>query len=224
MGKSKHGSKKAKEQIQAAHKNGAQSAPPKNPSGPEYHGNSGQVPDPKPPIGWLERATFVVVLFAAAGAVCSGIYARRQANIAKDTFDATVRPYVAIIGTPIIRNGPTPEQSNAMTYGVEIKNVGSVPATQFTANWEIYIGGIFLPDSGIPDAPTTLFPTQTINMSADLTGSIYTGVFYGTKILIMNVWFSYNGPGDAKYTSCEKYQYIPRIGGFVNLGPLCKPQ
>jgi hypothetical protein len=152
----------------------------------------------------------------------------RQSNtIAKAASDLAYRPYIGVDTMPVtyIEFGPKGEVSLSknitdrtrnMIIGAEIKNFGPVPGTQFTSSWRVWIGGREQPMRRFSDAPSTLYPTETVAFKATTGETVCRSILNGTD-LVTEVTVDYTGP-NGRYHECVKEQFEKSGAAFLNLG------
>lgn len=159
----------------------------------------------------------------------------RQANVInKRADDLAYRPYVgagglfAKCGFKDMNGNTHLSQSlvkacTFLDFTAEIKNFGPVPATNYTARWRVFVGGIERRGSGIPDKPTTLFPGEALYLTGQIGTNDYPSVISGEKNLICEITIQYEGP-NGHHTNCSKHAYSPRTNAFLNLGACGGPK
>ena len=174
---------------------------------------------------WTKVATALIFVYTA--------FSGWQLKIARDTFNAANRPYVGINGMAVVYTPSVvtnSEQVNempnnetvALSFRVEIKNFGPVPAMEETDDWKVFIDGIEQPKTKVADSPRTVFPGQLLYLSGTIGGGDFQAIQSGGKKLVIDVWEDYTGAA-GHYKSCEREQYAPNYRAFFNLGAQCAP-
>jgi hypothetical protein len=158
---------------------------------------------------------------------------RESVKIAHDTFVAANKPSVGVNGISPMYGTKTDggeafsslrtKKTDNLGFRVDVKNFGSVAATNFTAKWIVFLDGV--PGKGIgPESGTVvLFPQKSIFFQGYIGSENYQAVVVSaTKTLELEVTVSYDGPGpNQNYTYCEKDRFSPTMNAFTNLGAAC---
>jgi hypothetical protein len=176
-------------------------------------------------IFWTKVAAGLVLLYTLVSAF--------QLKVARDTFDAANRPYIGVngIGVEFLQHqvtnagqiSPVPTaETTALAFRVEIKNFGPVPGTNSKLTWRVFLDGIELPQTKVPDSRQTIFPGESVFLTGNTSEVDYAAVQSGGKTLAIDVWVDYFGPS-GHYTECQRSQYRPQLAGFFNLGAQCAP-
>lgn len=160
--------------------------------------------------------------------------AKRSADIARDAFKASNRPYVGV-GTIIIKylsadvsgvitfyDRPVRQAVN-MDFSIETKNYGTVPALEFEGEWKVWFDGIEVPGSKVPDRPSTLFPGQSIFTADQIGTDKYADMIASRKILEFEANISYRD-ASARYSECSRHRFAPNVNGFMDLGACEEPR
>src|SRR5207245_2523613 len=151
-------------------------------------------------------------------------------KIARDTFNATNRPYVGVnfitlsyassdsAGHPKFEQTPTSGADVvAINIRADIKNFGPVPGRNFRADWKVFFGGKEEPgDKKIPDTPSTIYPTQSAYLEMIIRGEEYKALAAG-KQLKLDITVEYDGPS-GHYKECQEHQYAHTAYAFMMLG------
>jgi len=175
---------------------------------------------------WTRAATVMIFLYTG--------FAAWQVKISHDTFNAANRPYVGVSGISIkhlkkdntgaLQGVDKPDKdTHWLNIGVEIKNFGPVPGTNYKSDWEVFIAGV--PGRGVgavDEVPTTIFPGESLFKDAQIGETDYPAVMDGTKSLMLNLSIEYDGPA-GHYKQCSKQDFLPMINGFLDRGPDCGP-
>lgn len=140
--------------------------------------------------------------------------ARRSADTSQRIFVFSNRPYVGISRVGVINN----PKEHVMGIQFGIKNFGAVPGTRFSSEGGLWIDGSKIPTEKIPDRPMTIFPGEEMNLAAEIGGDTYGKLMAGTSTMICRISIRYSGPSGT-YTYCDKQQFAPDVGGFLDLGP-----
>ncbi len=147
--------------------------------------------------------------------------ARELANAAQDVFETANRPYIGSAGITTIVIDKIGQGKN-IRIKPKFKNYGTTPAEETETHWFILINGIKQEGRKLADQPRILFPSASTTYVGTV-GTAYTDqVLNGDATLQVILLATYSGPKN-KYTYCEKQQYHPEEGLFVNLGR-CDPQ
>ncbi len=157
--------------------------------------------------------------------------AKRSANIAQRTYDATNRPYVGMDGITISHmsldaNGVThyqprkTKETAQMAFSVVIKNFGPIPGSNFSCDMKVFLDGVKLPGTKIADKPNTIYPTETFALSGATGTDSYPNIMNGKSILEIQVRIEYAGPS-ARYEECVRSHYDAEVNSFLALGD-CK--
>jgi hypothetical protein len=160
--------------------------------------------------------------------------AKRSADIARDAFKASNRPYVGI-GTIMIKYLSTDvsgvitfydrpvRQAINMDFTIETKNYGTVPALDFQGEWKVWFDGIEVPGSKVADRPSTLFPGQSIFTPDQIGTDKYADMIASRKILEFEANISYRD-ASARYSECSRHRFAPNVNGFMDLGACGEPR
>ena len=172
---------------------------------------------------WTRVATGLVFIYT----VVMGLQLKTQ----RDTFNATNRPYVgskmAVGFAWTDANGvfqtsmKSTREATMMDINALFQNYGPVPGTNFKGSWRVFLDGVEQPTiNKAADLPSTIYPTQTKLLPAQIGPPVYKDITTGSKTLIIDVTVNYDGP-NGHYTECEREQYAPELGNFFDLGPRC---
>jgi hypothetical protein len=135
-------------------------------------------------------------------------------KIAQATYSDTVRPYVGVWNQTPIHN----VKDRIFTINFDIKNFGTIPATDFLADWRCTIDKHIIPASSeIKQDPGTLFPGDYISKVAAARSRDYDLIVSGREILEFEVVANYKGPNH-KYNYCGKFRYVSSIDRFISTG------
>jgi hypothetical protein len=164
---------------------------------------------------WSDPTVIASVINALAMVVYVGITAgilkasRDNTKATRDIFEAAYRPYLSV---STMKFGPSKHRPQERIVLFELKNSGSVPATEFHCAITAILDGKARPANVHADSPSkTLFPNET------------TGVFYfpGEEELariadvMFSVKISYRGVNGQKHGYEGRYHYHPRTDFFV---------
>jgi hypothetical protein len=177
-------------------------------------------------VDWL---TLAAVIIYAGLTGWQGCMTHSLVSTAQKTYQASSRPYVGIDGDSLafyrsvegkarFQPNGRDKDSVAMKVEVDIKNFGTTPALDFDGGWDVRISGKSLKFTKIATAPTTVFPTQKVNLAAIIQNPQYQLVIDGTATLQFDVWFSYRGQGPQTYSYCDRQQYTTEKATFMDLG------
>ena len=174
----------------------------------------------------LRYQTKAQVDAANAGVTSSGA-AKSAAQTAKAAFEVSNRPYVDIIGAAAAKfeNGQGLSKLTELHFEAQFKELGPVPALNFTADWKIFLDGVEQGgrEGTIPAKPSTLYPgAPPVSLNGWLHGVDAQKVFSGKSSLELEVTISFSGSDpNQKYKECEKMRYDAPAIGFFDLGPTC---
>jgi hypothetical protein len=185
---------------------------------------------------WKQDRNFLVEIAAIfVGAIVALIYGCQlwqmiEANrISQTTFYSINRPFIGYDGTSvrhIARDTKTnsnvlspvrTDKTQELQFEAHIKNAGSLPGTNFTGHWRVFLNGIEQSSLNLPGAPYTLFQGQVVALSGVIGIRDYPQVMAGTEILSIKVYVSYDGPKN-HYEECREEQYNQDVNGFLNIG------
>jgi hypothetical protein len=148
--------------------------------------------------------------------------ARRSADISRDTFVVSNRPYVGVTEGTVTTIGEGQKRNLKIT--LDAKNFGHSPGSKFVFAWVIKVNGIVQPADtfGEPNPPDNeIFPSQGVRLEG-LIGTIdYEAVRSGKKPLDVDVLISYAGIG-GQYTYCENLHYEWKQNILLNAGRRCE--
>lgn len=160
--------------------------------------------------------------------------AKRSADVARQSFDFTNRPYIGIdqinigYGIPgsdeLAIPSPSPkvlEIAKRMRTTVAIKNFGPVSGSNCVLTWRVLVDGNPIPmDTVGKDKPFTFLPTEVVALHSETKESDYARISRGESVLSFELTTEYDGPSQ-HYKECTKQQYSKDLHAYVNLGPQC---
>jgi hypothetical protein len=134
-------------------------------------------------------------------------YQRENTDIQRQTFRSANRPYVSASALTPMRD----TVRKTIVFQIELKNVGTVPATDFQPVWKIYENGVEQPQYGVVERkPTLLFPQQGVMLFGVIPSSRFDALASGATQLEIVVDVAYRGT-DIIHHSHQKFRYMHDI-------------
>lgn len=178
---------------------------------------------------WLERLTLLAIVVYAGITFWQGCLTRKVVEVAQETYESSQRPYIGV--NVINRNfvywddkgirhasSALIKEATNMDFTAEMKNFGPVPGANFYPAWKVLWNDVALKGiDRIPDTPTTLYPSQTAVLYAQLSREEFASLMDGTGRLELQITVAYDGP-TRHYTECKRFQYANGIHAFFDLG------
>ena len=176
----------------------------------------------------VECATVVLIAIYAGLTLWQGCLTRELVVLGQKTYDASQRPYIGLNTIEIdYVNSKDPDrthsskfptdQSDGLAFTIKIKNFGPVPGTNYKARCKGFVDNIPMLGFGVPDTPTTVFPTQEASLMGGVWGEDYKRLLDGRSILDIEVTVDYDGPA-GHYSQCDRNQFFAKTNVFADLG------
>jgi hypothetical protein len=179
----------------------------------------------------VEIVTLIAVIVYAGLTAWQAFLTRQLVITANKTFELSNRPYLGVNGIRIehvardasgqIMRSPTPQPWTVdMGIDVDVKNFGTVPATNVKSTWAELFAGV---DRGggerLSDTPSTVFQGTIVTLPGETGKNAYPEVIKGTTKLDLRITFTYDGPS-GHYVYCQNEEYSPVDNMFLDTG-LC---
>jgi hypothetical protein len=159
--------------------------------------------------------------------------ARDTLKVARDTFNASNRPYIGVSrmnvhyfphnATSMEQAGKIPaSDTTRFSFSAEVKNFGQVPGTECKIRWRVFLDGVEMKESLVPDSPDSMFPSEEVGLVGNIGEKDYSAIQRGNAVLAVDVLAEYNGPS-GHYKYCSRQQYTPNLHAFISLGAQCAP-
>jgi hypothetical protein len=159
---------------------------------------------------FVSLATAIIVFAYTTIAAWQGCLSKKQVEIAQRTFDAVNRPYVGT-WNPIAGRD---DKQRILTINFHLKNFGSIPATDFLADWRVRVNGQLGPlNYGVEQGPGILFPGAETTMVGDVRNEVFDAVTSGKQSLDIEIVAEYSGPS-GPYEYCVKEHYLSNVNSF----------
>ena len=139
---------------------------------------------------------------------------KRSTEITQKIFEAANRPYIGTEGVKTRIN----ELEGFLRFEVEIKNFGTVPASNLTGGWDILYNGELLPIVRPQRDASILLPQGSIFLVAQLADPQFQPLADGEARLELRLSFRYTGVTDHEYQYRERYEFVRDLRGFASMG------
>jgi hypothetical protein len=181
----------------------------------------------------VECVTMGLVAIYASLTAWQGCESSQLVRTAQDTYNAVDRPYVGIGGLDVfllqrepdgqlsvIRDSLKRGHANQMSFSIDVKNFGSVPALDVVTHIDARDNGSPISVEGVPDKGSELFPGNSFSMGGMAGFNVYPAIASGKSIFQFDLHISYNYAHQS-YQYCVREQYSPQYVKFMNLGDMC---
>jgi hypothetical protein len=138
----------------------------------------------------------------------------RNSDVTRRIFETSYRPYVGVVSVSAFLD----RTNKVMTLNVEWKNLGSIPAINVKAEWAVFIDGVRVPSSKIPDEPIVMLPSDHHFFAGSIRSSSYDDVVSGKSKVEISVDINYEGPSGQAYRTTTKHRYAHELNNFIGLG------
>jgi hypothetical protein len=163
--------------------------------------------------------------------LAQGWLTREILKVSQKTYEASERPYIGVENIPSgyvskdkdgeLKSVPKPEKDAFLTqfqFSAQIKNFGPVPGRNCAAHARAFWNDKEVPSAKrFSDTPTTIFPTEVVNIPGHIENSSVDSLVRGTGILELEIAIDYDTTTSHDH-SCTKYRYSSDDGGFALLG------
>ena len=174
-------------------------------------------------LGWTIVTACLVFIYTGIAAY--------QLKTARDTFNASNRPYIGIDASTMIHflksdsgewvqapDGRPNSKTERMAWQIQVKNFGPVPGINYREMPRVFLDGVEKPAAlDIHGNRATVFPGQVVLYGGSASGDTYQRIMNGKSVLLLEIAIEYDGPhGHTKY--CERREYYPVSNGFYMPG------
>jgi hypothetical protein len=156
-----------------------------------------------------------------AGATCLNVVIagfqwdamRRSAKIALKAFESGTRPFIGVTSFSF-----GSEDHKTAQLKITFENFGTIPADEFSLEWDVYLNAKLLPNTKVSANPTMLLPHVPQSLLGAMDYTVFTAITQGTTPLEIIVHVSYTWGENKTHTYNEKHRYDPEQRAFMNLG------
>jgi hypothetical protein len=180
-----------------------------------------------PRSGWKDpmiASTIVIALATIANVFISTFLwrttnesvkaARDSVEVTQRIYKASNRPYIGISSATMNKDA----KNKTLNYELEIKNFGTVTATNASFDVKTFINDQIQPQTYFPDSGnTSLAPTGSANIGDTISTSGYKAIVDNGAVLRIKIQVNYYGVSEDLHTFYHEYKYDVSTDSFINM-------